>query len=118
MLILLLKSSYKRVMDIGKVVALLDKYNLKDKAEYECKKQKIEEVPYDMQGHHKVYSDLLQSVYCELKDKRDSRLKKLGLSTIDKTEDSDINNWNREMEDILDAQIILKKTADYDYSHR
>jgi len=115
---LLLKSSYKRVMDIGKALALLDKYNLKDKAKRECKKRKIEEVPYDLQGHHKVYSDLLQSVYYELRDKRDSRLKKLGLSTIDKTEDSDINNWNREMEDISDAQRVLKETADYDYSHR
>lgn len=105
-------------MDITEAFALLDKYSLRDKAKIECKRRKIDEAPYDMQGHHEVYSDLLQEVWIELRNKRDCRLKELGLSVIDKTDDQEINRLNGDMRDIADAQKVLKAVADYDYAHR
>lgn len=105
-------------MDITEVFALIDEYKLRDKVKNECKKRKIDEVPYDMQGYHEVCSDLLQEVWLELRRKRDFRLKELKLSVIDKTDDPEINRLNKAMKEISDAQKTLKEVADYDYANR
>lgn len=61
---LFLKGFY--IMDVVDAINLLKKYNLYDKAECECKRRKISEMPYDMQGHHDVYCQFLSKQYSKL----------------------------------------------------
>ena len=56
-------------MDVGKAFELLDKYNLRKEAELECKRRKIDNAPYDMQGHNKVYCAFLSKQWIKLRDK-------------------------------------------------
>lgn len=47
------------VMNVVDAISLLKKYNLSEDAEAERKRLKITKAPYDMQGLHNVYCDLL-----------------------------------------------------------
>ncbi|EJE7236439.1 hypothetical protein FC820_06640 [Clostridium sporogenes] len=55
-------------MDIERAFELLDKYNLRNEAELECKRRKIDTVPYDMQGHNKVYIEFLSKQWVKFRD--------------------------------------------------
>ena len=46
-------------MNVVDAISLLKKYNLSEDAEAERKRLKITKAPYDMQGLHNVYCDLL-----------------------------------------------------------
>ena len=48
-------------MDVMDAINLLKKYNIYDDAKNECRRLKIDEAPYDMQGHHDVYCRYLSS---------------------------------------------------------
>lgn len=58
------------VMDVMDVINILKKYNMYDKAQAECKRKKINEAPYDMQGYHDVYCSYLSKKWEELRDKK------------------------------------------------
>ena len=52
---------------------ILKKYNLYEEAKKECERQKIENAPYDMQGHNNIYCGFLDKKWREI---RDVKLKK------------------------------------------
>lgn len=105
-------------MDISGAFNLLERYNLKEEAKYECKERKIDEAPYDMAGHHKVYSELLGREWLKLRDKRDARLNELQINIIDKCDDEKLKCIIDAMKEIEEAQDVFKKVADNDYSLR
>lgn len=55
-------------MDVKKAFELLDKYNIRNEAEQECKRRKIDSAPYDMIGHNKVYCEFLNREWKNLRD--------------------------------------------------
>lgn len=63
------------IMDVMDAINLLKTYGLYDKAQSECKQKKIDNSPYDMQGHHEVYCSYLSKKWVELRNERDKALK-------------------------------------------
>lgn len=56
-------------MNGGEAFDMLDKYNLRQDADRECKRRKLDEAPYDMMGHNKVYSEFLIKKWREIRDR-------------------------------------------------
>jgi hypothetical protein len=56
-------------VNIGEAFYLLDKYNLRQAAEIECKRRKLDEAPYDMMGHNEVYAEFLDKHRIKLRDR-------------------------------------------------
>lgn len=62
-------------MDTMDAINLLKKYNLYEDAQNECKRKKLKEAPYDMQGHNDVYCNYLNKKWVEIRNKKDILLK-------------------------------------------
>lgn len=59
------------IMDVMDAINLLKTYGLYNKAQSECKQKKIDNSPYDMQGHHEVYCSYLSKKWVQLRNERD-----------------------------------------------
>lgn len=125
-------------------INLLKKYNLYEEAQRECRRQKLDEAPYDMQWHNEVYCHFLDKKRVELRDLADKKQKclcrnsdavklqnrahedcffnRISFSangfcngcTLGKELD-DIEN---EMRILSEASKVLKEAADYDNTWR
>lgn len=58
-------------MDVMDAINLLKKYNIYDDAKNECRRLKIDEAPYDMQGHHDVYCRYLSKQWVKFKNEKE-----------------------------------------------
>ena len=102
-------------MDITEAYAILDKHNLRTKADVLCRKKKLSEIPYDAIGHNKIYCDILGEKWIELRNQLNARLKALKLTILSDTDDAEINRLKQEMNEIHHAQSVLKEAAEKDY---
>ncbi len=127
-------------MNVMEAINLLKKYNLYEKAKSQCKREKISEAPYDMQGHHEVYCRYLSEKRIEIRN-REAKLQKIKCKewnniSEDKKPLHDscmfvelslkneycskcnhykiIQELEQEMEILLAAQRCLEDAADYD----
>ena len=130
-------------MDVMDAINLLKKYRLYDDAQIECKRKKIDEAPYDMKGHHEIYCSYLSKKWVELRDKRD-KLQKIKCFEFDNIPDSqkpvhddcffvglsctndycktkckyyaeNIAGLVQEMNELVEAEKVLKEAAEHDY---
>ena len=62
-------------MNVIDAINILKKYGRYNDAQNECKRKKIDEAPYDMQGHHKIYCCYLFQIWSELRNKKETLLK-------------------------------------------
>ena len=56
-------------MDVMDAINLLKKYDLYDDAKSECRRKKGDTAPYDMMGHHDIYCSLLSKKWVEIRNK-------------------------------------------------
>lgn len=133
-------------MTVIDAINLLKKYGLYDEAQAECKRKKIDEAPYDMKGHHEIYCSYLSKKWVELRDKR-NKLLKVKCSEFDNIPDSpkpvhddcffvgncctkdycktkckyyaeNLSGLVQEMNELSEAEKVLKEEAEYDYWRR
>lgn len=130
-------------MDVLDAINLLKKYRVYDDAKSECMRKKIDKAPYDMQGHHEVYCHYLSKKWVELRDKRENLLKikcvewdnipdnmksshddcyfvgvccsKDYCKTKCKYYRDNIAGLEHELEELSEAQKVLREAADRDF---
>ena len=125
-------------------MALLKKYELYEKAKSECRRLKLDEAPYDMQGHNRVFQQFLDSKREELTGLREKKqkckcdnmiaIKSQGIENstclMNKTlfEDkglckscplkAEVDALTSEINALREASKALQKAAEYDYIWR
>ncbi|MFR0047467.1 MAG: hypothetical protein ACLRWO_13175 [Clostridium butyricum] len=132
-------------MDVMDSINILKKYNMYDLAKVECKRRKIDESPYDMQGHHDVYCEFLSKKWVEIRNEK-IKLQKItckkwgvipndikprhnscDLAVISLADRyckvnceyySKIKKLQDDMKELQEAQNVLKDEAEYDFYHR
>mgnify|MGYP004459356155 CR=1 FL=1 len=133
-------------MNVIDAINILKKYERYNDAQNECKRKKIDEAPYDMQGHHKIYCRYLSQIWGELRNKKETLLK-VKCSEFDNIPDNpkpvhsdcysvslgctreycktkckyyqeNIAPLVQEMNEICEAEKVLKETAERDYQLR
>lgn len=130
-------------MDVMDAINLLKKYNMYDAAQAECKRKKISDAPYNMQGHHDVYCSYLSKKWIEFRDTKtklqnekckewanisgalkpvhddcffvETSLRKKYCETNCKYYINEIEPLYNAMEELSEAQNVLKDAAQRDY---
>ena len=131
-------------MDSLDAINLLKEYNLFEAAQSECRKQKIDETPYDMQGHNKVYCQFLDKKRLELRKKAEMIQKascenQVAVNSQQRPHDdcffnrflfvkngfctacslgNELDAIEAEMAKLSEASRVLKEAAEYDYTWR
>ncbi|MCD7805834.1 MAG: hypothetical protein LUH19_00660 [Lachnospiraceae bacterium] len=130
-------------MNTIEAINILEEYGLREKAEAECKRKKLDKVPYDMMGHHKVYCQFLNDKCTEIKLRCDDMkkvrclkwdevigkpdyedcayafidLKKRGVCSNCEL-GKEIEEKSKEMDRLNEAIETLRKVAIHDYDNR
>lgn len=133
-------------LEIEDAFGLLDKYNLRERADRECILKKLDKAPYDMLGHHKVYCSLLDEKLREIRDlslKKQKEQKHCNNMKAVKANNSlhedcffnrltfnkngacdectlgiELAALDKEMNDLSEASKLLKEDAEEDYYRR
>lgn len=130
-------------MEVVDAISLLEKYGMYDDAKNECRLKKIDRAPYDMQGHHEIYCNYLSKKCAELRKKK-SELIQIKCVEWDNIPDNlkpahddccfvgvnctkdycrtmcryyqdNIKIIDQELEELYEAQKVLKEAANEDY---
>ncbi len=90
-------------------VNIMKKYNLWDKADIECKKEKICQSPYDIIGRNDIYCKVIDKEITELNIKlNDLKLKEIDIK-------KQIDNHTRSIQELRTAKELIEECSIEDH---